>query len=290
MKRLVAPILAVIVLVAGAVAVLDYVSDDAGTAELVMSDIEGEVHVVSETGESVTVGQGMLLDPHVRISTGGASRVVLSIDQSSRIRLGPYSSVNYKSRDDQAITLELEGGAIQATVRPGARALRVGNAGRDLLTTDGSFGMGLAEDGTLVVEMSEGSAVTSGFEGVSQVTAGDRVTVTGTGTASVMPIPSELLLHVTTPPVAIRTNKKSTIVRGQSVPGALITVFGGEPPKQVPTDSEGNFEAEVFLLEGDHTLTVEAVDPLGRTRHDEGYSVYADWHGVGAIKAQDVPR
>ena len=292
MKRLVAPILAVILLVAGAVAVLEYTSGDAATAELVVTELEGEVHVVNADGASENVVRGLLLDPHDRVSTGSGSRAVLSLGDTSRIRLGPLSSVQYVGRDDQAITLELEGGAVQATVRPGATALRVGNRGREVLATDGAFEMGLAEDGTLVVEMSDGAAMTSGFDGVSQLSAGDRATVSSDGSAGIEPIPAKLLLTVN-PPIERKTREKTAIITGKTTPGATVTVSGGVRAVQHLADRYGNFSVEIALVEGDHTLSVEAVDPLGKTAVVDDHSILAKWSGpsVGAdVHPTDSPH
>lgn len=292
MKRLVAPILAVILLVAGAVAVLEYTSGDAATAKLVVTELEGEVHVVNADGASENVVRGLLLDPHDRVSTGSGSRAVLSLGDTSRIRLGPLSSVQYVGRDDQAITLELEGGAVQATVRPGATALRVGNRGREVLATDGAFEMGLAEDGTLVVEMSDGAAMTSGFDGVSQLSAGDRATVSSDGSAGIEPIPAKLLLTVN-PPIERKTREKTAIITGKTTPGATVTVSGGVRAVQHLADRYGNFSVEIALVEGDHTLSVEAVDPLGKTAVVDDHSILAKWSGpsVGAdVHPTDSPH
>lgn len=288
---MVAPALAVIVLVAGAVAVAQYVTDDAATAELVLTEIDGDVHVLSANGESEAVVRGLMLDPRDRITTGSASRAVLSLGDTAGIRLGPSTSVQYVGRDDQAITLELEGGALQATVRPGATALRVGNRGREVLATDGAFGMGLADDGTMVIEMTEGIAAPSGIEGVSQLTAGERVTVQPDGAATTAPIPSDLLLHVEWPAVT-RTKEHSLLVAGQTDASALITVRGGQKAVQVRADTTGRFETRIDLVEGAREIVVEAIDPLGKTAIPVQYTITAVFSGpsIRATTSSDGPR
>jgi hypothetical protein len=277
-KRLAVPLLSVILLVAAAIAVLSYLSEEPQKARLVIAEIQGEVTVTGPDGSRQTGITGGVLKADDRVATGQASRAVLEIGDDTRIRLDPESTVQVGSQDDQSVTLELEGGALQATVRPGAAALRVGSRDRYVLTTDGSFEMGVGDDGILVVEMSEGQAMTSGFEGVSpQLSAGDRATVAADGTASIQPIAEELLLAVQWPEQK-RTRETIRTVAGTTTPGARVRVEGGARSVESTADGAGRFELEVPLRSGRNDLRVEAIDQLGHTNSVDDW-IEVDNHG-----------
>ncbi len=279
MKRWLAPVLAVVVLVAAAFAILSYTRDETVQSDLVLMEIDGEVKVIGGDGKPEAVIAGLALDPKDRVTTGLSSRAVLAMGPTSRIRLGPQSTVRVVGHDEQAVTLELEGGALQATVRPGPTALRIGSNGREVLATDAAFEMGVGDDGTLVVEVTEGAAATSGISGVAEVRSGERVTIAGDGTGVVSPVSSDLLLAVTWPE-ARRTKEPTTRVTGMTVPSATVNVRGGGKVVQVRADRTGRFEAEVPLLEGDNPLSVEATDVLGNVASVEGVTVLLKTKGA----------
>ncbi len=279
LKKWMAPLMAIVVLVSGAVAILSYLSEDPVAQSLVISEVSGDVSVAGREGSSATVGVGALLEPDQRLITGPASRAVLSLGEDTRIRLGSDSTVQVRGHDSTAVTLELEDGALQATVRPGSSALRVGSRGRQILATDATCDLGVGPDGTLVVEMSEGSAVTSGFEGMNGPLAqGSRTTVSPDGQASVTPISEELLLAVQWP-TERRTKEKVTQVTGTTVPGAQVNIYAGERLIQVIADHHGIFQASLPLEEGENPLRVEATDPLGREATVSGWTVELDHQG-----------
>jgi len=278
-KRWLAPLMAVIVLVAAAVAILSYLSESPRPANLVISEVAGEVSVVGGQGGQQAVEAGLLLEPNQRLTTGPASRAVLSLGEDTRIRLGADSTIQVQGQDETAVTLELEGGALHATVRPGSSALRVGSRGRQVLATDATFDMGVGPDGTLVVEVAEGSAVTSGFEGVNGLLmAGSRTTVLPEGQASSTPISEELLLAVQWP-TERRTKEGTTQVTGTTVPGAKVSIYAGDRLTQVMADRHGLFQATLPLQEGENPLRVEAIDPLGRAATVAGWTVELDHRG-----------
>lgn len=272
MKRWLVPVLAVVVLVAAAFAILSYTQDEAVQSDLVLMEVDGEVRVIGGDGKAETVAAGLALDPKDRVTTGLSSRAVLAMGPTSRIRLGPQSTVQVVAHDDRAVTLELEGGALQATVRPGPTALRIGSNGREVVATDAVFEMGVGDDGTLVVEVTEGAAATSGIAGIAEVRSGERATVAGDGTGVVSPVAADLLLAVTWPEV-LRTKESVTRVTGTTVPSATVNVRGGGKVVQVRADRTGHFEADVPLLEGDNPLSVEATDVLGNVASVDGVTM-----------------
>lgn len=290
-KRLLGPALAMIILVAGAITLLSYLGGDSAPVGLVLAESEGSVHITDAQGHESEVAAGTVLAPQERVATGPSSRAVLTLGDEGRIRLGPNSTVQVRAQSDDAVTLELEGGALQATVRPGTSALRVGNRGREVLATDAVFEMGLGDEGTLVVEASEGGVATTGFEGVSAVQAGERATVGADGVAQIAPLSNNLLLAVQWP-TETRTREQRTQVSGTTVPGARVKVSGGEQPVEVYADRVGKFQVEVALLHGPNALAVEAVDPLGKVAQVDGFRIEVDQRGPtfrGGVEYQAQP-
>lgn len=277
------PALAVGLLAAGAVAILSYLGDDTDTGELIVTQIDGEVLVTGLDGLAAPATAGEALQPRSRVATGVGANAVLMVGDRATIRLGPESTVRYLGRDDQAVSLELEGGALQATVRPGLSALRVGAAGREVLATDASFEMGLADDGALMVDVLGGAVATSGFDDTLQLRAGQRAIASASGVTSLAPVSDALLLEVQWP-AERRTRERQTTVRGRTQPSARVRVRGGERIVEVSADEHGDFSVQIALASGVNDLSVEAVDALGHDALVEGYQIdVKDWGpSVGA--------
>jgi hypothetical protein len=277
-RRVIGPLLAVVVLVAAAIAVLTYLSEEKPQDRLMLVGVDGDVTVTGSDGHADVASEGTELMPLDRIATGQASRAELVLGDETSIKLAPSSSIQVTGQDDHTVTLELEGGRLTATVRPGTSALRVGSHGRQLLTTDGSFQMGLYDDGRLEVEVDEGAAMTSGFEGVSGLSAGERASVDADGQATVTPVSDELLLAVQWPE-AHRTRDETYIVKGATVPGGRVRVEGGVKTVEVVADPAGAFEAHIQLVDGHSRPRVEVVDALGNVAAVDGLEVELDRHG-----------
>jgi hypothetical protein len=186
----------------------------------------------------------------------------LALGAQTRIRVGPDSSVQVRSVDEEGVRLELENGALQATVRPGSGALRVGSQGREILATMAEFEMGVGPDGILAVEATQGNLLASGITNVAQIQEGARATVSASGEASIKPISEELLLAVDWPSDH-RTRLDHQQVSGQTEPGAHVRLERGDTIIELVADARGRFEADVPLWEGENPLRVQVVDVLG---------------------------
>lgn len=277
MRRLVAPVLAVVVLIAAAVAILTYLGGEASPASLVLSEVDGRVVITSRDGRTAEAAAGATLAESDRVATDEASRAVLAVGDTTRIDLGPASAVQVRDIDAEGVRIELEGGALTATVRPGSGALTVGNQGRQIVATDADFAVGVGKDGTLFAEASRGQLLASGIPGATAIAEGARLTVTTTGEASVSPIPSELLLSVQWP-AETRTRAGTTRVSGRTEPGARVIVGHGEGAVEVVADASGAFVADVPLVEGTNRIEVRAVSVLG-TAADVEQVVQRDTRG-----------
>lgn len=279
MRRLLATGLSIVILTAAAVALLSYLADEPGAAGLRVEEVNGTVRISAADGSASAALVGRILGERERVTTGPGSGAVLALGDATKIRLAPTSTVQMTGRDEQTVTLELEGGALEARVTPSSSALRVGSRGRQLLATDGVFGMGVGADGMLVVDVSEGRALTQGLQGVPPVLeAGTRATVTPDGRATLSPIPDDLLLSVQWPDES-RTRLTTTQVQGTTAPGSWVHVDGGQGAVDVMADAQGHFVADVGLLEGTNALSVKATDQLGKPSAVQQFALEVDRRG-----------
>lgn len=227
---------------------------------LVLAESAGDVRVVHGGDAAVSVATGQVLGADDALRTGADGSAVLAFGPETRIRVGAVSTVRVEDISDDGVSLELEGGALRATVRPGG-ALRVGNRGRSVAASDAEIAVGVGADDLLYAEVIEGELTSSGFGGPT-IVAGQRVVVRANGEADVGPIPESLLLAVAWPEVA-RTRADTARVSGTSEPGARVTVQGGASVVVTVAGPDGRFEAVVPLAEGDNPLRVGARGVLG---------------------------
>ncbi len=280
MRRNGAILLAVVVVFAMAVAIGRYVSAENGVGEVVLSSVRGDVTLdgPGRDGEA-RVGTRMALDDHITTTEDG--RAVLALDGGTRVRIGPESSVVVTSVDEQGVGLELEGGALRATVRPESGAVNVTGAGITVQATDADFGLGVrdgdgAADDVALLETTRGEVALMGTD-QPRLPEGSRAVIRNRS-AEIGPIPDELLLEVAWPE-ASRTRDERSRVTGTTTPGARVTLAGPFGRRVVVADAEGRFEAEVPLEEGSNELVVSATDLLGQEADVRGVLQTRDTQG-----------
>lgn len=231
---------------------------DTDPVPLVFQQVQGEVTTL-RGATPVPAKVGDPLESSDRVSTGAGGRAVLGLGAGTRLELGESASLRVLGQGEDGLRLELEGGKIEARVRPDAGRVQIGAGGRLVSATDADFAMGLA-DGDLAVETTRGSTTLQGFDGQSELVAGQQVLVSSSGELITGPIPDSLLLSVEWPPEALTRADKLT-VRGQTQPGTRVQVDGGA---RAVADASGNFALELELREGENSVVVQATDPMGR--------------------------
>ncbi len=237
-----------------------------GGPALVLEDLDGTVTVRRDGGsaEAATAGRTLLEADH--LATGADGRASLRLGAETTILVGPTSSLEITDVDATGVGLELEGGALSATVRPDSGAVRVGSRGRSVVATNAVFDVGV--DGEVVqIAVAAGEVAVSGTD-VTRVAAGQQVWVVDRH-GEVGQIPEELLLAVQWPTEA-RARREQWVVEGTTVPAARVRVRGGVEVVEVQADARGAFRATVSLLEGENRVVVESVDLLGRSTEVPG--------------------
>jgi FecR protein len=222
---------------------------------VVLQRVEGEVRTHSADGSRASAA-GERLQVQDRVISGAGGRAVLSIGGGSELSLAEKSTIQLLSVDAEGVHIALEGGRVDATVRPGSRRLDVTAAGQEFSTTDGDFSAAVDEEGNLAVRSSRGSL--NARDRV--LSAGERLTPDGSATEN-------LLLTVDWPPA--RSNAARVWVQGRTEPGARVEITGPSGPLKTTAGKDGSYKVELVLVEGENKLVVEATSLLGEVVRSE---------------------
>ena len=265
MRRLLVSLLGAVVAVAMVIGVWRYVAGDRSETELRILEVHGAVTLDDGTDKHLAAsGEALEADDH--LATAEASRVVLGLNGGTRIRIKPSSSVRVKAVDLDGVDLELEDGALTATVRPESGAVRVGNGEREVVATRGEFAMGVS-GGVMQVDAREGALILSGVD-VTRVEEGQQATVVDRH-AEIASVPAELLLDVAWP-AARRTRQELSTLTGTTVPGAKVVARGRFGTRTTLAGVDGTFLIDLPLEEGDNDVKLTAIDPVGRSTEVSG--------------------
>jgi hypothetical protein len=186
-KRIIGIGVLIAVLTVGAVSAMWLIVSQSHGNTVRIASARGRVTV--QHGGTTTAGAvGQALGVEDVVATGPDGGAEIAFDADTRLRLAAGTTVQVTSADRDGVGLELEGGALQATVRPGGGVVRVGNGGREIQATDADFEVALGPDDLFVAEVSRGEVRTSGVDGLSGIEAGQRASVPSTGKAVLQPI------------------------------------------------------------------------------------------------------
>ena len=227
--------------------------------QLVLSRIEGRVDL-SGPGRDGPPQEGERIQDQDHLQTHDG-RAVLELEGGTRVRIGPSSSVLVVGIDETGVSLELEGGAVKATVRPESGAVAVTGAGVTAQATDADFAFGVEED-LAILESSRGDVAVMGAD-IGRLAPGKRAVIRQRA-AAVGPIPDDLLLTVAWPETR-RTRNPLGTVSGETQAGATVVVEGAFGRRVVTADHAGHFQLEVPLGEGDNPVQIAATDVFGAT-------------------------
>ncbi len=244
---------------------------------LVLSEVQGGVELKrSDVEVSPAAEAGTQLLAADRLETSADGRAVLTLGADSHIRVGPSSTLQIVEVTATGVAVELEDGAVRATVRPESGSVRITNRGRAVLATQGEVAVGVRDD-VLQVQAIEGRVALEGMA-LSTLASGRQVTDVG-GEMDLAPIPEDLLLEVQWPPAPARTRDETGTIEGQAAPGALITMTCPGGVVETTADARGTFTAQVPLREGSNPCEILAMDALGGRRVELGTLQIRDTQG-----------
>ncbi|TVQ93187.1 MAG: hypothetical protein EA397_05275 [Deltaproteobacteria bacterium] len=238
-----------------------WVSEGSPAPELKVTYTRGQVEISDGSGRRQPARQGERVAREDRISTAAGAEAILSAGEDIELRLDGATGITVREIHRDGVEVELADGQVRAEVRAGDRSLRVSNDGRAVQTREGAVRIAM-RDGLFAAELERGSATAEGLGGISVLSAGERALAWPDGTATLGPIPDEVVLDVAWPEGG-RTRAPSILAKGVTVAGATVSLQLGDKTFQVQADPRGRFEIELPLTEGQQVVVVEAVDPFG---------------------------
>ncbi len=249
-----------------------------GRPVLRVSETTGEVRLeraASEDGPDAL--EGAVLQPDDRVATGADGRATLTLGEATTINVRSGTTVDVVDIDAAGVALELDGGALRATIPPEAPSVRVASDGREAEGREGTFEVGVQGD-LMQVRSLEGEVRVAGGAGDEAILgAGEQALMVG-GAAEVGPVPEDLLLSVQWPEEE-RTREATATIRGTTVPGSQVIGEGRFGRRQARADATGAFVLEVPLEEGANPLEVRAVDALGQEGRERSAGPVRDTRG-----------
>ncbi|MFT5680734.1 MAG: hypothetical protein ACI8RZ_001640 [Myxococcota bacterium] len=253
---------ALLVLIAGFVGYTLLFSGDDEIGLSVVS-ASGDVRRTDGEGLEEDAAVGMRLMPKDELTVGESGSAELAIDEQTRLTLSSASSIRVVGVDAGGVRIELEEGRVSARVRPESPTLSITNRGRGVTATDADFTVVTGEDGALGVESSRGELALQGFDDITALVGGSRLSIAPGLQAQTTPIPASLLLEVAWPEQAV-TRESEVAIQGQTSPYASITLSGiGDQTATIRAGSDGRFSTSVPLQEGNNAVEVVAVDVMG---------------------------
>lgn len=257
------PVLAVaaLVLVLGWLGYRAFFAEGAAP-ELVLTQVEGSVERVrSGSSEPAVVGTSLGADDQLKAGPGATA--VLRVGEDGQITMSEESSVRVLGATADGVRLELEDGRIEATVRPGSGALGVVAGEREVVATDGTFGVARTDD-AVYVSGRDGSVELVGFGDLERLEAGQSV-VAADGEAAVLTDEQRALLLTVAWPDAQPFPVEQVWVEGATNPNASVELQTADGAVATVAGADGVFRAEVPLREGPNPVTLVVVDAMGRT-------------------------
>ena len=252
---------------------------------LTIRSLEGAVTHSTETGKA-EAAIGSVIRPSDRIITSEGGRVELSLGERAELTLEEGSSLALVGSTADGLQVELEGGLVQAVVRPGdGPGLAVIAGGRVAEASDAEFSVGLGRDGTAAVEARAGRVTLVNYGAVESLEEGQRVVAIAGESPQLQDIPKSLLLEVAWPDGSTREGQSRLV--GSTQPGAIVwTEVNGKRHRAV-ADARGKFRIEgVPLSEGVNSLEVQAVGVLGGRESSTGEISRDSKAPTGAFKVE----
>ncbi|MDG1482125.1 MAG: FecR domain-containing protein [Myxococcota bacterium] len=253
---------AMLVLIAGLVGYTLLFSDSDEIGLSVVST-SGVVVRTDKDGLQESATPGMRLLPKDELTVGAQGAAELAVDEQTRMTLSSASSIRVVGVDAGGVRIELEEGRVTARVRPESPALSITSRGRGVSATDAEFDVVAGADGALGVEGRRGELSLQGFDDVSSLPEGTRLSVAPGLPAQAAPIPASLLLEVAWPEHTV-TRDAAVALQGQTSPYASVSLLSADQqPTTIRAGADGRFSTALPLQEGDNTIEVMVEDVMG---------------------------
>lgn len=243
----------------------DRLFNRAGAVELRVLELSGSVQRQEDGSVAQRAAVGDVLEERARIQTEDGARAVLGFGAEARVTLDASSSLQVVGTGEDGLKLELEGGSVQATVRPGNGTLDISSDERSVRAQDADFTVVREPDGIVGVRAERGEVQVSDGEQSAVLTTGQRL-VGSPGAPLSEQVSQALLLQVQWP--TPETRATGVTISGTTEPGAQVRVGRDGAWVTVRAGADGRFVAEAPLMEGSNPISVEARSTLGDTVSD----------------------
>lgn len=159
--------------------------------------------------------------------------------------------------DAEGVQLKLEGGTVEATIRPGAGTLDIEATGRHISANDADFWVTLDNEDGLWVRTERGQVQVD----QQAIVAGERLIALPNADPSIGPVSESLLFKCSM--ARPRTRATEVPIKGQTEAGASIQIQSTQGIQTVKAGADGQFSAMVPLIEGENALSITANGLMG---------------------------
>ncbi|MEY2932561.1 MAG: hypothetical protein RL033_3310 [Pseudomonadota bacterium] len=238
------------------------VAPPAPELEARVNEVTGNAEVfVPGEGRWRPVSVGQMLGPDAVLRTK-QGRVVFGIGPGVTVSVSPSSQFRLRELSTRLSKVRLEGGHVTANVDGNANAelvLQVLGSDAEARTRDGEMAVLHSAGGRITVASSRGQTQVSSAGSAVVVKEGQQSEVTpGSPPHAPAAIPGNVFIKLSQGQ-ARKLSQRSTLVEGETTPGAQVSINGVEA-----TTNGGHFSVTVPLREGDNALDIVARDVLGR--------------------------
>jgi hypothetical protein len=232
------------------------------TRTLTVTAVSGRAERKKASGPASPLKIGDVLSPDEVLRTLDGGTVALAIGEDASIEVADDTEVSLGELTDTLSRLTLAGGRVKARVH-----------GREQATLEveapGASAVASSRDGEFSVLARGSHAVVASERGQVRITAQSKSVLIGAGQLSTVErsqapsapsaIPATLFLKLGKPR-ALTQREKQTEVKGETAPGAIVSVGG----VRIAVGADGTFGATVPLAEGENDVQVVSEDVLGR--------------------------
>ncbi len=241
---------------------------------LVVTAGSGRVEVAASDGVWHTAQPGTTLAANERIRTGDDGEAQLRASDGSIVKLYPASEARVAELRRELKRFSLGAGMVEADVKDDAERVfevELDDQGGVARTRGASFTASSNGAGTAALASRRGEVVLSarGREVVLRTGQWARLKP-GAAPEAPAPLPPSVFLKVGWPGA---TSRKSRIeVSGETAPGARVAVDG----HWVTVAADGHYRRAIDLPDGEHQLSVHAVDVAGHAVDEKSPRIVVD--------------
>lgn len=263
MREQVQTLLAAMLVLIGGFVGYSLLFSDGDEIGLSVVSTSGDVVRTDSDGQREDAAAGMRLLPRDELTVGAQGAAELAVDEQTRMTLSSSSSIRVVGVDAGGVRIELEEGRVTARVRPESPTLSITSRGRGVSATDADFDVVAGVDGSLGVEGRRGELALQGFEEVTSLPEGFRLSAAPGLSPQTAPIPAALLLEVAWPEQTV-TRDSTVTLQGQTSPYAAVSlIHAGQQPATIRAGADGRFSTALPLQEGDNAVEVMVEDVMG---------------------------